>query len=234
MTRAILLPFALVAALAGSLVSADRKPEIKCPGGLTNLVNGFDTRCDVASIDGLQGRPASQLLYEIIMEAPLPNSTFFANNNHVTCLYGGASFGLSGAGLGVGPVSFTIPPIKYGGALCLYVTKVPQGGLDLGQIRNLTRTYILKDGCDKCGFITANFFSRNVTQEGFVRLDWRDNANCIEGCIDPAKDLVPEPATSNNTNGTGAEDKKNSGETLRSNWAQLGSLLLLSAMVLVY
>ncbi|KAK0616142.1 hypothetical protein B0T14DRAFT_497455 [Immersiella caudata] len=195
MIRHLCLQLALLASLAWQTALADQKPGTRCPPEGSNLVNGFRTECDVATIEGLKGHSASQILYEIAMEANLPNDTFFRNDSHVTCLLQDSSFALSGFAIGLGPVSITIPPIKYQGALCLYVADVPQGGLKLGQIRNLTKELILKEGCGKCGWVTTNYLSKNVKQEGFVRIDWRTNANCIENCIDPAKDLPPAAAT---------------------------------------
>ncbi|KAK1826117.1 hypothetical protein QBC39DRAFT_293813 [Podospora conica] len=221
-----------VVGLACQPVLADQKPGVKCPSGYTNLVNGFGTQCDVVDIEGLKGHSASQILYEIIAESPLSNDTFFRNGSHVTCLFQDTSFSLGGSGIGAGPLEIHIPHIKYDGALCLYVDGVPQGGLTLGEIRNLTKAFILEDGCGMCGKITANYLSGNVTQKGHVRVDWATNSVCVDDCIDPSKteNLVPPVTAETNQTGT-SEGKKNGAGAMWNGWGTVGTVLLLSAMV---
>ena len=116
MSRNIFSPIFLLLSLASCLVRADQNPETRCPGGATNLANGLASACDLGHMDGLQGHAASQILYEISMESELPNSTFFGNGQHVTCLFQNSSFGLSGIGIGIGPVTLTIPPLNFAGS----------------------------------------------------------------------------------------------------------------------
>ena len=101
----------LLAGTAASFVNAS----INCLGG---PAFGLESACDFQNFDGLQGHPPSEILYEIMMQSPLDNNTFFRNESHVTCLFRDSSFTLNGFGGGVGPVTFqlggiTVPGSKY-------------------------------------------------------------------------------------------------------------------------
>ena len=78
--------------------------------------------------------------------------------------------------------------------MCAFAEDVPQGGLTLGEIRMLAHELIQK--CNKCGRITANYFSKNETQLGWLKFDWKQNSVCTDECIDPAVDLAPVTTTS--------------------------------------
>lgn len=107
---------------------------------------------------------------------------------------------------------------------------VPEGGLSLGEIRNLTRAFVLKDDCSTCGEISANYLSRNETKEGYVRIDWATNSVCIGDCIDPSKGhLLPPPPPEKNQ--TSEERKKSAAGAMGNGWGTLGSVLLLTTMV---
>lgn len=43
--------------------------------------------------------------------------------------------------------------------------------------------------CGVCGSISANYYSRNASQLGWVEIDWRDPAVCQPPCIDAERDL---------------------------------------------
>lgn len=107
---------------------------------------------------------------------------------------------------------------------------VSEGGLNLGEIRTLTRAFVLKGDCSTCGEISANYLSRNKTKEGYVRIDWATNSVCIGDCIDPSKgNLLPPPPPEKNQ--TSEEGKKSTVAAMRNGWGTLGSVLLLTAMV---
>ncbi|EEU33716.1 uncharacterized protein NECHADRAFT_89220 [Fusarium vanettenii 77-13-4] len=180
-----------------------QSPERHCLGG---AFVGIDPACDANNFDGLQGHPASEILYEIIMQADLPNDTFYSNESHVTCLFKDAKFfldfGVEAGAKGVG-VSFDIdirvPGIR---ALCVFPKDVPKGGLTLGEIRELSRALI--DDCEKCGRITKNYLSKNESDLGWLDFNWKKSAICQDNCIDPEKDLKT-------VNSTSADDDENGG-----------------------
>lgn len=72
-------------------------------------------------------------------------------------------------------------------AVCLFTKENQSGGLSLGEIRNLTMG-LMKE-CGVCGSISANYYSRNTSQLGWVEIDWRDPAVCQPPCIDAERDL---------------------------------------------
>lgn len=72
-------------------------------------------------------------------------------------------------------------------AVCLFTKENQSGGLSLGEIRNLTMG-LMKE-CGVCGSISANYYSRNTPQLGWVEIDWRDPAVCQPPCIDAERDL---------------------------------------------
>lgn len=109
---------------------------------------------------------------------------------------------------------------------------VPEGGLNLGEIRQLTKALILKNGCGMCGKISANYVSQNETQKGWLRINWAKNAVCLDDCIDPTKLPLVDPGTVNGTaNGTLEEGKKSAAGGLGNGWGTLSSVLFLAAMV---
>lgn len=79
-------------------------------------------------------------------------------------------------------------------AMCVFPEDVPKGGLTLGEIRQLAHELI--SHCNKCGRITANYFSKNENQTGWLKFDWKQNSVCIDDCIDPAVDF---PVTTTTT-----------------------------------
>ena len=77
---------------------------------------GLSAACDVTNFNGLNGRSASEILYQIIMQSPLDNNTFFGNNSHVTYL---SDFEAS-----IGPISFQIGSINIPGSKHMAPNKV--------------------------------------------------------------------------------------------------------------
>lgn len=92
---------ATIACLAFQPALADQKPGYMCPEfWLTQVFTGFGSECGTVNIKDLKGYAPSQILYDIITEAPLSNDTFFSNGSHVTCLFQDTSYALSGATVG--------------------------------------------------------------------------------------------------------------------------------------
>lgn len=92
---------ATIACLAFQPALADQKPQYMCPEfWLTQVFTGFGNECGTVNIKDLKGYAPSQILYDIIAEAPLSNDTFFSNGSHVTCLFQDISYALSGATIG--------------------------------------------------------------------------------------------------------------------------------------
>lgn len=95
-----------------------QSPKYNCLGG---PAFGLEAACDFNNFEGLQGHSASEILYEIIMQADRPNDTFYPNEEHVTCLFKDTNFildfgvGAKGVGLNIGidhPGSmFSLPSI---------------------------------------------------------------------------------------------------------------------------
>lgn len=110
MTRSTLLPFLLLTNLVWPALSADS--EVKCASwteyiDIMDWFTDFENECKTNDIKNLDGHSASEILYEIISESKLDDTTFYQNDLYVTCLFTDSSFVLSG--LGAGP--FTIPKI---------------------------------------------------------------------------------------------------------------------------
>lgn len=99
----------LAIGIATSGVNADTN----CLGG---PAFGLEAACDFQNFDGLQGHPASEILFQILMQSPLDNNTFFANESHVTCLFRDTRFVLDGFGAGAGPISFQLGGITIPGS----------------------------------------------------------------------------------------------------------------------
>lgn len=99
-----------------------------------------------------------------------------------------------------------------------------KGGLDLGQIRDLTERLIHKPDCDKCGKIPVNFFSRDETQAGYVKINWRTNAVCqaSENCIDPT-DLAKDD---NNDTGNGTTESTDNATTDKKDNGAAGATVM--------
>ncbi|KAK4179364.1 hypothetical protein QBC36DRAFT_322677 [Triangularia setosa] len=138
--------------------------------------------CNTNHFDGLNGVAESHILEEIIQSSDLPNSTFFANQEHVTCLFKDAKFVLDDIEV--------VPDIDIPGTICVYPDDVPQGGLTLGDIKILIRQ--LSDECSKCGAISAghvNSASVPSSARGYLRIGWRDPPTCREesNCITAKK-----------------------------------------------
>lgn len=89
--------------------------------------------------------------------------------------------------------------------MCVFSEDVPQGGLTLGEIRQLA--YELIHSCNKCSRITANYFSKNETQLDWLKFDWKGNSVCTGDCIDPAIDLVLATITTTATTATATATK---------------------------
>ncbi|KAK0721476.1 hypothetical protein B0T21DRAFT_414658 [Apiosordaria backusii] len=138
--------------------------------------------CNTNNFDGLNGVAESHILEEIIQKSDLPNSTFFANQEHVTCLFKDAKFVLDDIEV--------VPDIDIPGTICVYPDDVPQGGLTLGEIKILIRK--LSDECSKCGAISAGHVHSTTvpsSARGYLRIDWRDPPTCREesNCITAKK-----------------------------------------------
>ncbi|KAK0673661.1 hypothetical protein QBC41DRAFT_392932 [Cercophora samala] len=145
-----------------------------------DIFNSFS--CNTNNFDGLAGLAESQVLEQIISESDLPNSTFFANDEHVTCLFKDAKFVLDDIEV--------VPDIDIPGTICVYPDDVPQGGLTLGDIKILARQ--LSDKCSKCGAISAGHVNATTVPDsarGYPRIDWRDPPTCREesNCITAKK-----------------------------------------------
>ena len=82
---------------------------------------------------------------------------------------------------------------SYDTALCVFPTGVPEGGLNLGEIRQLSQALIDgNDGdCNMYGRISVNHIDKNESREGYLEFDWDSNAGCAGNCIDPAKQITP-------------------------------------------
>ena len=106
-------PNILLCLLAAGIATHSVNAKPVCLGG---PAFGLNAECDLAKFDGLNGHPASEILYQIIMQSPLDNSTFFKNDSHVTCLFRDHGFVLDGFGVGAGPVSFHIGGIQFPGS----------------------------------------------------------------------------------------------------------------------
>lgn len=77
-------------------------PWYNCLGG---PAFGLEAAYDFNTFKGLQGHSASEVLYEIIMQADRPNDTFYPNGEHVSCLFQDSDFildfGVGGKGVGI-------------------------------------------------------------------------------------------------------------------------------------
>ena len=105
-----IVPYLLAVGMATSKMDASTN----CLGG---PAFGLEAACDFNNFNGqLGGHPASEVLYQIIMQSPLDNSTFFRNDNHVTCLFKNSSFVLNGFGAGVGPVNIQLGGVAGSGS----------------------------------------------------------------------------------------------------------------------
>ncbi|KAK8057900.1 hypothetical protein PG996_011837 [Apiospora saccharicola] len=187
---ALMNPTATTAAAAASAPET-MKPDIGCTvlGG-----NNLNYKCATAGFSGLQGHSASELLYDIISQSTLPNDTFYKNDRHVACLFRDTKFVLepkevsAGAGAKAGPATFEVGVTgkvdsEADGTLCAYPYEVPEGGLTLGQVRDLAEELVNTPNCNLCGQITANYHSRNASALGRLKFNWRDNAACQRPCI---------------------------------------------------
>ncbi|KAI0015666.1 hypothetical protein F4780DRAFT_786120 [Xylariomycetidae sp. FL0641] len=178
-------------------------PDIRC-----DIFGGVNLDCPSNTIEGLQGHPASEVLFDIIKQSVKGNDTFYKNDEHVACLYAGHEFVLGGIGIGgdLSPISFNLTP-QDPGTLCAFVSKVPlpAGGLTLGEIRQLGRMLIEK--CDQCGVIQVGALTGNNSEVGQLQFNWEDPAICQDNCIDIAKEQAAANATkANATNTTNADD----------------------------
>ncbi|KAM5347317.1 hypothetical protein ACJ41O_010322 [Fusarium nematophilum] len=201
----ILYLFWLLAITASITLAQDKNetqdPDYNCIGG---PAFGLEAACDFNNFKGLQGRSPSEIIYEIIMQAQLPNDTFYPNEEHVTCLFKDTDFILD-VGAEAKGVGFTIE-IDHPGTICAFVKDVPEGGLTLGEIRVLARALIRE--CEKCGRMRLNYVSKNESQLGWLEFDWRNNAICQDNCIDPEKDLKLSNSTAEeDSDGTDEDDE---------------------------
>ncbi|KAK7994917.1 hypothetical protein PG990_013690 [Apiospora arundinis] len=213
-----------------------KKPDIGCNTLANKLKLDFESKCTSVSFDGLQGHPASGLLYDIINQSTLPNDTFYPNDRQVACLFKSTKFVLditgvnAEAGAKAGPAEFKVGVKgdvnnEVGGTLCAYPKDVSAGGLTLGQVRELGDKLIQTKDCDMCGRITANYQSKNTSSLGYLMFDWRSNADCRHPCIQNtdlkkanATDAKPVPQNEHGNTGHGVLFPS-------MIWAALGSLV---------
>ncbi|KAK8108416.1 hypothetical protein PG984_014217 [Apiospora sp. TS-2023a] len=178
---ALINPTATAAAAAAAASAPETmKPDIGCTvlGG-----NNLNYKCATAGFSGLQGHSASELLYDIISQSTLPNDTFYKNDRHVACLFRDTKFVLEPKEVSAGAGGQGGPGHVRGRALCAYPYEVPEGGLTLGQVRDLAEELVNTPNCNLCGQITANYHSRNASALGRLKFNWRDNAVCQRPCI---------------------------------------------------
>ncbi|KAK8022019.1 hypothetical protein PG993_012786 [Apiospora rasikravindrae] len=185
------LCFSLLA-LVGSTASAAKteKPDIGCH----LFGNNLNIKCTTAGFTGLQGHPASGLLYDIISQSTLPNDTFYPNDRNIACLFRDTKFVLditgvsADAGAKAGPATFEVgvkgeTNSEADGTLCAYPYEVSNGGLTLAQVRELAEELVNAPDCNLCGQITTNYRSRDASALGRLKFNWRDNAICQHPCI---------------------------------------------------
>ncbi|KAK8061173.1 hypothetical protein PG997_015394 [Apiospora hydei] len=233
---------------SSSTISAAKteKPDIGCH----TLGNDLSYKCTTAGFTGLQGHPASGLLYDIIRQSTLPDDTFYKNDRHVACLFRDTKFVLdvtgvgAGAGAKAGPATFQVGVEgavnnELDGTLCAFPSKVSSnggngddkdGGLTLAQVRALAEELVNTPDCNLCGQITANYHTQNASALGRLKFDWRDNAICQHPCIRET-DLSQANATDAKPAAAGDDGKKSSGRGTfvpsTMVWAEgLGSLVV--------
>ena len=92
------------AAVTNPIVTAagTQDPSYNCLGG---PAFGLNAACDFNNFGNLSSHAPSEILYQILQQATLPNDTFYPNGSHVTCLFKNKNFildfGGSAGGQGV-------------------------------------------------------------------------------------------------------------------------------------
>lgn len=115
-TRAFfLLHLCLLAVFGSELASRDEDPQAIAPdcscsgSGVWSFVENlftqdFSTNCDTQDFNDVSNHPITQILYDVVMESDLPNSTIYKNGEHVACLFNDTTFVLNS----LGPIDFNL------------------------------------------------------------------------------------------------------------------------------
>lgn len=149
--------------------------------------------CPLASWENKARERITQVLRDAVWDSPKPNSTTYANGDHVICVSQFQTISISkGQTSGADVAGATdeqsttlgLSGVIGGGGICLFPQHLSAGTLSLGEIRQLTDA-ILEHGCGTCGSVPVHFVDEgsNDPKDGILTFNYAKNPDCVGNCL---------------------------------------------------